>query len=52
MFGEFFGQSAAPSEEKHLTGESFSNADPSSLKVDEKTKDIYGYDDDEHKEWF
>ena len=49
MFDEFFGRSVAPSEEKHLTGESFSNADPSSFKVDEKAKDIYGYDDDDRK---
>jgi hypothetical protein len=50
MFGEFYGQSAGtPSDEKHLTGDSFSNADPTSLKADDKNVDIYGFDESDHK---
>ena len=50
MFGEFYGQSAGtPSDEKHLTGDSFSNADPTSLKADDKNVDIYGFDESDHR---
>lgn len=50
MYGEYFGQFAgAPSDEKHLTGDSFSNVDPNSMKVDDKTVDIYGYDDSDRR---
>ena len=49
MFGEFFGQSGAPSEEKHLTGDSLSNADPTTVKADEKQLDIYGDDESEQR---